>query len=105
MNDLIGKKIKIEWKGKVICSCNKEMDKFYRSGFCYKCYWESPMGSQSIFKPELCTAHLNIEERDLEWEKKFQLAPHYVYLANSSGIKVGITRKSQGVVRWMDQGF
>ncbi len=104
MNDLIGKKIKIEWRGKVICSCNKEMDKFYRSGFCYKCYWESPMASQSIFKPELCTAHLNIEERDLEWEKKFQLAPHYVYLANSSGIKVGITRKSQGVVRWMDQG-
>ena len=73
MNDLIGKNIKIVWKGKVICSCNKEMDKFYRSGFCYKCYWESPMASQSIFKPELCTAHLNIEERDLEWEKKFQL--------------------------------
>ena len=48
--------------------------------------------------------HLNIEERDLEWEKKFQLSTHYVYLVNSSGIKVGITRKSQGVVRWMDQG-
>ena len=32
------------------------------------------------------------------------MAPHYVYLANSSGIKVGITRESQGVVRWMDQG-
>ena len=105
MNDLIGKNVKIEWKGKVICKCcNKEMSKFYRSGFCYKCYWKSPMASQSIFKPELCTAHLNIEERDLEWEKKLQLAPHYVYLANSSGIKVGITRKSQGVVRWMDQG-
>ena len=80
------------------------MKKFYRSGFCYTCYWESPFASQSIFKPELCTAHLNIEERDLEWEKKFQIAPHYVYLANSSGIKVGITRGSQGVIRWMDQG-
>ena len=22
----------------------------------------------------------------MEWEKKFQIAPHYVYLANSSGI-------------------
>ena len=40
----------------------------------------------------------------LAWEKKFQLAPHYVYLANSSGIKVGITRESQGEKRWMDQG-
>lgn len=104
MNDYIGQSIKIEWDGKVICSCGKVMKKFYRSGFCYTCYWESPFASQSIFKPELCTAHLNIEERDLEWEKKFQIAPHYVYLANSSGIKVGITRGSQGVIRWMDQG-
>ena len=60
---------------------------------CYKCYWNSPLASQSIFKPELCTAHLGIEERDLEFEKKLQLADHYVYLANSSGLKVGITRQ------------
>ena len=59
--------------------------------------------SQSIFKPELCTAHLDIEERDLAW-KEFSVSPHYVYLANSSGIKVSVTRESQGVVRWMDQG-
>jgi hypothetical protein len=105
MNSYIGKRIKINWSGKVICSCGKMMDSFYRkSSFCYKCYWESPQASQSIFKPELCTAHLGIEERDLEWEKKFQIAKHYVYLANSSGIKVGVTRGSQGIVRWMDQG-
>ena len=104
MNDYIGKKIKIVWSGVVICQCGKKSDKFYRSGYCYKCFWESPLASQSIFKPELCTAHLGIEERDLEWEKEFQLAPHYVYLANSSGIKVGITRGTQGVIRWMDQG-
>ena len=104
MNELIGKQIKIEWSGEVICSCGKKMKKFYRSGFCYECFYDSPLASQSIFKPELCTAHLGIEERDLEWEKKFQLAPHFVYLANSSGIKVGITRGTQGVIRWMDQG-
>tara|TARA_B100001287_G_scaffold88279_1_gene73940 strand:- start:2837 stop:3661 length:825 start_codon:yes stop_codon:yes gene_type:complete len=104
MNEIIDKNITIKWNGKVICSCGKEMKKFYRSGFCYNCYWESPMASQSIFRPELCTAHLGVEERDLEWERKFQIAPHYVYLANSSGLKVGITRKSQGITRWMDQG-
>jgi len=104
LNDYIGKEIIINWKGKVICNCGKIMEQFYRSGFCKKCYWTSPLASQSIFKPELCKAHLGIEERDLEWEKNFQISPHYVYLANSSGIKVGITRKSQGVVRWMDQG-
>mgnify|MGYP001187855328 CR=1 FL=1 len=105
MNNYIGKCIRIEWSGAVICICGKEMNSFYRnSGYCYKCYWDSPQASQSIFKPELCTAHLGIEERDLEWEKEFQITPHYVYLANSSGIKVGITRYSEGVVRWMDQG-
>ena len=105
INSYIGKQIKIIWRGVVICICGKKMSSFYRSsGYCYKCYWESPLASKSIFKPELCTAHLGIEERDLEWEKNFQIKPHYVYLANSSGIKVGITRGSQGVVRWMDQG-
>ena len=104
MNDYIGKKIKIEWNKVVICHCGRKMDKFYRSSFCYNCYWESPLASQSIYKPELCKAHLGIEERDLNWEKKFQLAPHYVYLANSSGIKVGITRSTQKNIRWMDQG-
>ena len=104
INDFLKKTIKIEWQGIVVCQCGKKMKKFYRSNFCYKCYWESPYASQSIFKPELCTAHLGIEERDLKWEKEFQLAPHYVYLANSSGIKVGITRGTQGVIRWMDQG-
>lgn len=104
MNELIGTHIKLEWNGEVICSCGRRDTKFYRSGFCYTCYWEVPQASQSIFKPELCTAHLDIEERDLAWEKEFQLAPHYVYLANSSGIKVGITRGSQGIIRWIDQG-
>ncbi len=105
MNTYVGKQIKIEWSGVVICGCGKRMDTFYRnSGYCYKCYWESPLASPSIFKPELCTAHLGIEERNLEWEREFQIAPHYVYLANSSGIKVGITRGTQGVIRWMDQG-
>ncbi|MEE2953605.1 MAG: DUF2797 domain-containing protein [Bacteroidota bacterium] len=105
MNDLIGKEIQLSWKGEVCCSiCNRLMKTFYRSRFCYKCYWEAPEASPSIFKPELCTAHLGIEERNLSWEKKFQLSPHYVYLANSSGVKVGITRKTQKLTRWMDQG-
>ncbi len=105
MNSYLGQHIRITWSGFVICICGKKMNSFYRSsGYCYKCYWESPLASQSIFKPELCTAHLGIEERDLEWEKKFQLTPHYVYLANSSGLKVGITRGSQELIRWIDQG-
>ena len=55
-------------------------------------------------RPELSKAHLNIEDRDLEYEKKVQLQPHIVYLANSSNVKVGVTRKAQVPTRWIDQG-
>jgi hypothetical protein len=55
-------------------------------------------------KPELSTAHLDKEDRDLEYEKRVQLQPHIVYLANSSNVKVGVTRKSQIPTRWIDQG-
>jgi hypothetical protein len=52
----------------------------------------------------LSTAHLGIEDRDLEYEKRVQLQTHIVYLANSSNVKVGVTRKSQVPTRWIDQG-
>lgn len=55
-------------------------------------------------KPELSTAHLGKEDRDLEYEKRVQLQPHIVYLANSSNVKVGVTRKTQVPTRWIDQG-
>ena len=57
-----------------------------------------------IMKPELSTAHLDIEDRDLEYEKKVQLQPHIVYLALSSEVKVGVTRQTQVPTRWIDQG-
>lgn len=55
-------------------------------------------------KPEMSTAHLDIEDRDLDYEKAMQLQPHVVYLANSSSVKVGVTRKAQIPTRWIDQG-
>jgi hypothetical protein len=55
-------------------------------------------------RPELSTAHLDKEDRDLDYEKRVQLQPHVVYLANSSNVKVGVTRKSQVPTRWIDQG-
>lgn len=104
MNQFIGKKMSFVWSGNVFCSCGKKMKKFYRQNFCYECFWSAPEASPSIFKPELCQAHLGIEERDLEWEKKFQLQPHVVYLSISSGVKVGVTRKNSIETRWIDQG-
>ncbi len=42
--------------------------------------------------------------RDASWGDEFCMQDHIVYLANSSGIKVGITRHSQIPTRWLDQG-
>jgi len=39
-----------------------------------------------------------------DWVHASCLVPHVVYLANSSGLKVGITRQSQMPTRWIDQG-
>jgi hypothetical protein len=55
-------------------------------------------------RPELSKAHLNIADRNLDYEKEVQLKPHIVYLANSSNVKVGVTRKSLIPTRWIDQG-
>jgi hypothetical protein len=72
--------------------------------FCRECFFTRPEASPSILKPELSKAHLGIEERDLEFEKRLQLQPHYVYLAKTDRIKVGVTRNTQMPYRWMDQG-
>lgn len=104
VNELIGKKLSFIWSGNVFCFCGKKTKKFYRQNFCYDCFWSLPQASPSIFKPELCQAHLGIEERDLAWEKKFQLQTHVVYISISSGVKVGVTRKNSVESRWIDQG-
>ena len=104
VNRLIGKNVSIKFTKKIKCFCGKLVNKVYRQNFCYDCYYKLPQASESIMKPELCKAHLGIEVRDLEWEQNFELAPHIVYLAVSSGLKVGITRKTQIPTRWIDQG-
>ena len=83
------------------CGLEKEI---YRQGFCRSCFFEIPQAADWVMRPELSTAHLDKEDRDLEYEKKVQLQPHIVYLANSSNVKVGVTRKSQVPTRWIDQG-
>lgn len=103
VNQLLDKKVKINFEGYQCLNCGKAK-KIYRQGFCYDCFFEIPQAAEWIIKPELSKAHLNIEDRDLEYEKKVQLKPHIVYLANSSNVKVGVTRKSQVPTRWIDQG-
>lgn len=103
MNQLLEKNIAIEFVRYQCLNCG--LDKpIYRQGFCKSCFFDVPQAADWIMRPELSTAHLGKEDRDLEYEKKMQLQPHIVYLANSSSVKVGVTRKSQVPTRWIDQG-
>jgi Protein of unknown function (DUF2797) len=103
VNQLLGKAFEISFLGYQCLNCNKKK-KIFRQGFCYDCFMGSASAGDWIMKPELSTAHLDIEDRDLDYEKKVQLQPHIVYLALSSEIKVGVTRKTQVPTRWIDQG-
>jgi len=103
LNQLLDRKVEIEFVNYQCLSCNKQK-KIFRQGFCYDCFYEQPSTGDWIMKPELSKAHLDIEDRDLEFEKAVQLKPHIVYLALSSEIKVGVTRKTQVPTRWIDQG-
>lgn len=104
MNELIDKSINLTHTGRIFCvSCGKQTKKSFGQGFCYPCFMNSPDNSECIIKPELCRAHLG-EGRDIEWEKNHHLQPHYVYLALSNEVKVGVTRSTQVPTRWIDQG-
>lgn len=103
MNQFLDQKIKMEFAGTQCLSCHASKP-IFRQGFCKSCFFETPSAGDWVMRPELSKAHLGEEDRDLEYEKKVQLQPHAVYLALSSHLKVGVTRKSQIPTRWIDQG-
>ena len=103
MNQLLNKQITMQFVKYQCLNCG--LDKpIYRQGYDRQCFFDVAQAGDWIMRPELSTAHLGKEDRNLEYEKKVQLQPHIVYLANSSNVKVGVTRKSQVPTRWIDQG-
>jgi len=103
INQLLDQTVKINFLGTQCLSCH-DSKPIFRQGFCKNCFFENPSAGDWIMRPELSKAHLGEEDRDLEYEKKVQLQPHSVYLALSSHLKVGVTRKTQIPTRWIDQG-
>lgn len=105
MNDLIGKEIRLTFKGYMNSVLSGEkMKKTFGEGLTYKEFMESPQASPSIIRPELSRIHEGIALRDEEWERRNHLTPHTVYLSLTSGMKVGVTRNTQVPTRWIDQG-
>ena len=103
MNQLLNRNLEFKFLKYSCMNCHLDKE-IYRQGFCKSCFFETPTAGDWIMRPELSTAHLGKEDRDLDYEKSVQLQPHIVYLANSSNVKVGVTRKQQVPTRWIDQG-
>lgn len=104
MNDLIGSEVTLNYEGEIHCiHCGRKTKTSFSQGYCYPCFISLPQTDACILRPELCEAHHGVS-RDMEWSEQNCLQDHFVYLANSSGLKVGVTRHSQIPTRWIDQG-
>lgn len=104
LNPRIGKPIKLEFKAAISCiHCDRAIKKSFSQGYCYPCFSQLAQCDSCIVKPELCH-FANGTCREPDWGEANCMIPHTVYLANSSSLKVGITRGVEPVYRWIDQG-
>lgn len=104
MNALVGKSIRLITDGAISCNhCGRRTNKSFAQGYCYPCFSKLAQCDNCIMSPEKCHYHLGTC-REPSWGEEFCFQDHFVYLANSSGIKVGITRGTQIPTRWIDQG-
>jgi len=104
LNQLLGSEVKLEYMNRINCiRCGKTTRTSFGQGYCYPCFLAAPETEDCVLRPELCRAHLG-ESRDMDYARSHCLIEHCVYLADSGGIKVGVTRHTQVPVRWIDQG-
>ncbi len=104
MNALVGKPIQLQFNAQIVCSnCGRITKKSYSQGYCYPCCRSLARCDLCIMKPETCHYHLGTC-RESAWGLAHCFKPHIIYLANSSGVKVGITSHANTPSRWIDQG-
>ena len=104
LNPLIGQRLRLEFLGVIsCCHCGRLTRRSFAQGYCFPCFKRLARCDSCIVKPETCHFHQGTC-REPEWGLQSCMSDHLVYLANSSALKVGITRVSQVPVRWIDQG-
>ena len=104
VNPMIGRRLRLEYLGAIHCThCGRKTRKSFSQGYCYPCFTALAQCDSCIVSPEKCH-YEHGTCRQPEWGEAHCMVPHVVYLANSSGLKVGITRVTQLPTRWIDQG-
>lgn len=104
LNELLGQRIRLQYTGTIHCvHCGRRSNKSFNQGYCYPCFKKLAQCDSCIVSPEKCH-YFEGTCREPEWADNHCMVDHIVYLANSSGVKVGITRETQLPTRWIDQG-
>ena len=104
LNRLIGSHLSLCFTGVINCiECDRKSNKSFRQGYCFPCFRRLAACDSCIVSPEKCHYEAGTC-REPDWAQSHCFVDHIVYLANTSGVKVGITRYSQVPTRWMDQG-
>jgi len=104
LNDWLGRDISIEYLQQIECvHCGRPTRKSFSQGYCYPCFSSLAQCDLCIMSPEKCHFHLGTC-REPDWAMSHCMQPHIIYLSNTSGVKVGITRETQLPHRWIDQG-
>lgn len=104
LNLYIGETLHFEFTGNIYCQqCGKKTKKSFQQGYCYLCATTLARCDICIVRPEKCHFHLGTC-REPEWGSMNCMIPHIIYLANTSNLKVGITREINIPTRWIDQG-
>jgi len=104
LHELLGKTLRMNWYKQINCiHCGRQTKKSFNQGYCYPCFRSLAQCDLCIVSPEKC--HYDQGScREPQWAEDHCMQDHIVYLSNTSGVKVGITRLSQIPTRWIDQG-
>lgn len=104
LNTCLRKTITLTYTGNIYCiQCGRKTNKSFQQGYCFPCLRRLQECQLCIIHPERCLVERG-RCSDHDWAHAQCNQPHIVYLANSSGLKVGITRDTQVPARWIDQG-
>ena len=104
LNQYLGQTLGLAYSGVINCiHCGRKTAKSFNQGYCYPCFKRLAQCDSCIVSPEKCHYAAGTC-REPAWGEEHCMIDHFVYLSNTSGLKVGITRGSQVPTRWMDQG-
>lgn len=103
-NPVIGRELTLRYLGTITCiHCGAVTRRSYAQGHCYPCFKKLAACDLCVVSPDRCH-YAEGTCREPDWGERNCMRPHLVYLANSSGLKVGLTRDDALPTRWIDQG-